>query len=97
LHLFQCRAQRSVNQGARVCADIGPQVNVDHQGAGALQRRDQVLAQEGGFAGSAQAREEQAAAKALVEHAGAQQLCGHVVREVGAVVDGTHGQVIQNR
>jgi hypothetical protein len=31
-------------------------------------------------------------AKALVEHAWAKQLRGHLVREIGAVVDGAHSQ-----
>ena len=60
LQLFQRRAQCGVDQGAGVCADVGPQVDVDHQCASVLQCGDQVLAQEGGFAGAAQAREEQA-------------------------------------
>ena len=49
---------RVVDQSRRALGDIGPQVDVDHNGAMRFKRWDQILAHERGLADAADARQE---------------------------------------
>jgi len=86
-----------VHQGGRVGLGVGPQVDIDDDGAFGLQRGDQVLAQKGRLAGAPQARQEQARAQPLVEQARLQQLFGHLLGQCGAVKQVHLAHFSQNR
>jgi hypothetical protein len=62
---------------------LGPEVDVDDDGALRFQRGNEVLLEKGGLADAAEAGNEQSGAQALVEHARAQELPGHLSSESG--------------
>ena len=53
---------RLMDQGGCALAAVGPEIDVDHQRPHGFQRRDQVLAQEGGLADAADAGQEDSGA-----------------------------------
>ena len=76
LQLPECSPHGLVNERRRTFGHVGPQIDIDNDRTTRLQRGDQVLAQEGGFANTPYAREKNARAHTLQQGTGLQQLRG---------------------
>ena len=84
LQRAQLRAHRLQHQVQRRAVHVGPQIDVDDDGAALAQFGHQFVAQEGAFAHAPDVGQEDARAHAGVQPRGGQQLVGQRVGVVGA-------------